>query len=324
VGDPRIRGLGLGCWLYGGIAGASLDGAAEARGEEEAARAIIRRAGELGIRHLDTAADYGDGRSERIVGSEASRSPGLFAVATKMRLLPSAREAEEAVAAALSRLDARAIDLFYIHWPSRGMDPRPMMEGLEACRARGELGFLGVSNFSVRDMELASEAGRIDYHQCCWSLAWRRPEAEVAPWCRERGIGIVAYSPLAQGLLADAEKGPSTRLSGDPRNRTVFYKEGVRQRLAPIVRRMRSLAAGAGLGLGELALRWVLSRPGLASAVAGASSVAQLEANAAAAAAGAIGSGPREAGLLEALEALSDEIDAVLPREAGNIFEYYP
>lgn len=302
--------LGLGCWAFGGVGAAAPD--------EAAARAIVRRAAELGVSHLDTAADYGDGVSERVVGAAAAPREAYF-IATKSQLFATAAEAEAAVDLARSRLGVDAIDLFYIHWPRAGMEVGPMIEGLEACRKKGKLRFVGVSNFSVADMEAASRAGKIDYHQLCWNLLWRRPELEIAPYCAAHGIGIVAYSSIAQGLLTDRGGDPGRRKSDDPRGATLYYAPSVWPRLAPIVARMRAAAAAAGEKLGSLALRWVLSRPGLSSALAGASGLAQLEANAASAAAG-----PLDPKILSALEALSEEADAVLPREETNIFFNYP
>jgi myo-inositol catabolism protein IolS len=301
--------LGLGCWAFGGI-GSGAPPAAEAA-------AIIARAGELGVSHLDTATDYGRGASERIVGAAAAARPGAYFVASKDALRDTAAEAIESVEASLRRLGLASVDLYYIHWPRRGADPAPMMEGLEACRARGLLRFIGVSNFSVADMEAASRGGRIDYHELCWSLAWRRAEAEVVPYCVDKGIGIVAYSPLAQGLLTDAGPGIERWRTDDPRRETLFYRPELWPRVRPIVERMRALAARSG-GLGSAALSWVLRRTGLSSALAGASSLGQLESNATAAA-----SCPPEAALDEGLEALAAELDSVLP-EGGNIFSYDP
>jgi myo-inositol catabolism protein IolS len=303
--------LGLGACAFGGVGSAPPD--------EAGALAVIGRAAELGVTHLDTAADYGGGASERIVGRAAARAPGLYFVATKSQLLPSSREAQAAVESARARLGLDSIDLFYIHWPRRGMDPAPMMEGLEACRARGEIRAIGVSNFSAADMDAASRAGRIDYHQLCWNLLWRRPEEEIVPYCVARGIRVAVYSPMAQGLLSGSGSVKPRRAAGDPWDETVFYLPGVWPRLEPIVAAMRELAAGAGASLGAIALRWVLSRPEVATVLAGASRVAQLEANAAAAR-----EGPVEAELLGRLEELSQKARSVLPPEEENLFRYYP
>jgi aryl-alcohol dehydrogenase-like predicted oxidoreductase len=316
--------LGLGCWEFGGL------GEAGPRGAQAAS--IIRRAIGIGVGHLDTAESYGEGESERIVGEalrseagsagpagsagKAAPQPGLF-VATKAMLRDTAAEAVAAVEGSLRRLGLDRIDLYYIHWPRKGVDPGPMMEGLEACRSRGLVGAVGVSNFSVADMEAASRSGRIDYHQLCWNALWRKAEREVVPYCAERGIGVVAYSPLAQGLLSGA-RARGARRAGDPRDGNIFHDPEVKERLSPIIERMRALAADSGLELSELALRWASSRPGLASVVAGASTIPQLEENARAA-----DSGPLGGELAAEFDRLSREADAVVP-DAGNIFRYYP
>ena len=119
-------------------------------------------------------------------------------------LMAGAGEQPGGVQASRERLGRDCIDLFYIHWPRRGMDPAPMMEALEDARARGWIRFIGVSNFSVQQMRDASRAGRIDAHQLCYNLLWRFPEEDVIPWCRENRIVLVSYSSLAQGLLSGA------------------------------------------------------------------------------------------------------------------------
>lgn len=307
--------LGLGCWEYGGI-GEAGPGRAEAR-------ALIARALDLGVLHLDTAEGYGDGESERIVGEAirewaGSSRAGARAepfVASKAMLRGAAADAVAAVEGSLRRLGLERIDLYYVHWPRRGVDPGPMMEGLESCRARGLVGAVGVSNFSVADMEAASRAGGIDFHQLCWNPLWRKAEREVVPYCAQRGIAIATYSPLAQGLLARSRR---ARKAGDPRDRNIFHDPEVEERLGPLLERMRALAAGSGLELGELALRWAVSRPLVASVIAGASSAAQLEENERACRAGAL-----DGELAKAFESLSREADAAVP-DVGNIFRYYP
>ena len=110
----------------------------------------------------------------------------------------------------LRRLRRDWLDLFYIHWPKTGLDLRPMMEALEALRAQGKIRFIGVSNFSVTNMENASQGGRIDAHQLCYNLLWRYPETEIIPWCSAHGVALVTYSSIAQGLLSDTPRAPSS------------------------------------------------------------------------------------------------------------------
>jgi aryl-alcohol dehydrogenase-like predicted oxidoreductase len=230
-----------------------------------------------GVTHFDTAQDYGQGHSETVVGQFAATSSAKPFLATKAATCEPS-EVLQRVRESLSRLKVSAIDLFYIHWPKTGKDPAHMVEALENCRSRGLIKAIGVSNFSVPQMEAAAKGGRIDYHQMGYNLAWRFPEEEVLPFCREYQIQVVAYSPMAQGLLTNRGSDPDRWAPGDPRRATVFYQPEVWPRVKTFLGSLGAVAAGAGLTLEELALRWVLTRPGVRVAVAGASSSQQLQA----------------------------------------------
>ena len=155
-----------------------------------------------GMTHFDTASGYGNGRSEELIGQFlAGRRDAVF-VASKSSVdaMDAALMLAE-VEHSLARLRTDVIDLYYIHWPRRGNDLRPLMEGLERARAQGKIRAVGVSNFSVEQMEQVAQAGTIDAHQFCYNLLWRFAEADVLPYCREHGIAVVTYSSIAQGIL---------------------------------------------------------------------------------------------------------------------------
>src|SRR3972149_8603641 len=147
------------------------------------------------------------------------------------------------------------------------MDLRPMMEALETERTRGRIRLIGVSNFSVRDMESVHEVGRIDACQFCYNLLWRHPERDVIPYCREHGITLVSYSSIAQGLLGDTLKGPERFPQGDARRATLYYLPKVWPHVRPALVSMQEIARKTGEPLSRLALRWVPGRPGVGSAL---------------------------------------------------------
>ncbi len=300
-------GLGLGCWESGDI-GAG-------RPDERAAIGLIRAAREMGILHFDTAQTYDDGHSESVVGLALEPFKDSF-IASKS-LAADKAETIRGVEQSLVRLRREWIDLFYIHWPRKGFDLRPMMEGLEELRARGLLRRIGVSNFSVADMESVAEAGRIDAHQVCYNLLWTFPERDVIPYCIRHGIALVTYSTIAQGLLTDTTRSPESFAPGDARARTVYYRPDVWPRVQESVRAMQAVARRAGVPLSALAMRWVLSRPGVVSVLVGARSRAQVEQNVRAA------SMPFEPQIERELTALSREAARHLP-DVGNIFLFYP
>jgi myo-inositol catabolism protein IolS len=302
------RGLGLGCWQFGNMGWGPSD--------EQASVALIRDAVAMGIRHLDTAQGYGNGRSEEVLGKAVAGLAADVFVSSKAHA--AGREAPpRIVEETLRRLGRSWLDLFYIHWPKTGLDLRPMMESLEDLRRQGKIRLIGVSNFSVADLENASRGGRIDAYQVCYNLLWRYPEKEIIPWCRQHGVELVTYSSIAQGLLSDTPRSPSSFEKGDDSAKTLYYRADVWPHVEKSVQGMRDAAARHGTPLSTLALRWVLGKPGIVSSLVGARSRAQLEKNAAAAA------GRNPPAIDEELTRLSDEAMRGIP-DVGNIFNFYP
>ena len=305
---PLPSGLGLGCWQFGDMGWGPSDA--------QKSVALIHDAFDLGIRHLDTARDYGDGRSEEVIGQAIEAFSHDVFVSSKAHAT-SREETPSIVEGMLKRLRRTWLDLFSIHWPRTGLDLRPMMEALERLRAQGKIRFIGVSNFTAADMENASQAGRIDACQLCYNLLWRYPEKEVVPWCRAHGVAMISYSSIAQGLLSDTPRSPTSFEAGDARGKTLYYREDVWPHVRQSVAAMRDAAARHGTPFSTLALRWVLGRPGIISSLVGARSREQLEKNAAAAA----GRNPPQ--IDEELGRLSADAMRHIP-DVGNIFNFYP
>jgi myo-inositol catabolism protein IolS len=226
-------------------------------------------------------------------------------------------EPRKIVEGMLRRLRRDWLDLFYIHWPRTGLDLRPMMEALEALRGQRKIRLIGVSNFSVANLENALHGGRIDACQVCYNLLWRYPEKEIIPWCRAHKIAVVTYSSIAQGLLSDIPRSPSSFEKDDARRKTLYYRDDVWPGLQGSVQAMRNAAAGYGMPLSTLALRWVLGRPGVIASLVGARSKGQLEKNVEA----AEGRNPPE--IDDELSRLSDRAMRHIP-DVGNIFNFYP
>ena len=156
----------------------------------------------LGINHFDTASGYGGGQSEELIGEFLQGRRDRVFLATKAAVDRYERGPMlDQVHASLKRLRTDVIDLYYIHWPRRGQDMRPAMEDLELAREQGKVRAVGVSNFSVPDMEQTAQAGRIDAHQLGYNLIWRFPERDVIPYCVAHNIAVVTYSSIAQGVL---------------------------------------------------------------------------------------------------------------------------
>jgi len=268
----------------------------------------------LGIRHFDTASSYGGGHSEELYGQflEGRRNE-VFLASKADPAETTAAAMYDMICASLRRLSVDSIDLYYIHWPRTGRDMRPLMEGLERARAEGKIGAIGVSNFSVAEMASLAEVGRIDAHQLGYNLLWRRTEADIIPYCAANGIAVYAYSTLAHGILTGKFGRDPGLVPTDQRNRILPFQPANWPHVFEAVEEMKAIAAEAGRPLPHLAIRWNLSRPGIAGVVVG-NRNAQQAAETIPALAGDIA--PE---IFARLTAVSDRLMAHMP-EASNLF----
>ena len=283
--------------------------------------AALEAALELGITHFDTATGYGDGYSERLLGrfmrSETNRRERIF-LASKVDLdtiSPAAIIA--AIDASLERLQTDVIDLYYLHWPRTGRDMRPWMEGLETARQQGKIRAIGVSNFSVSQMEQLAEVGQIDVCQLGYNLLWRFDEKDIIPYCVAHNISIVVYSALAHGILSGKYKRQLEFVPSDQRWGISLFKPDVWQHVYSGVETMKQVAARAGFSLANLSLRWLLRQKGVNSVLASAKNKQQVLANAHALEIKIPDS------VLDELTAISDRVIQGIPDE-GTPFDYHP
>jgi aryl-alcohol dehydrogenase-like predicted oxidoreductase len=301
--------LGLGCWAFGSGWGPQQD---------EESRGAVRAALDAGITHFDTAQGYGGGRSEAVVGEALAPDRGRVFIATKTGANSKPGAMEAAVDTSLQRLKTDAIDLYYIHWPRKGVDLKVVMEGLERARAKGKIRAIGVSNFSVAQMEEVQKVGRIDAHQLCYNLLWRFPERDLLPFCMQHKIAVVTYSSIAEGMLT-GKFGPERPAfaPGDHRATTLYFDPQVYPHCHAGVERMKAIAKEAGREMAHLAIRWVMSRPGVACVLVGSRRVDQVRSNVAAT------EGDVPPSVFDRMTAVSDEVMKHVP-DVGNIFRYYP
>ncbi|HLB68004.1 MAG TPA: aldo/keto reductase [Thermoplasmata archaeon] len=278
---PKVSAIGLGMWQAGGKAWGNDVNDAECR-------KAMERAADLGVTLVDTAEAYGDGHSEKVVG-DAIRHVGrdrVF-VATKVggwHLHPD--DVRKACAGSLRRLGVREIDLYQIHWP----DPwsqvplRDTMKALESLHRAGKIRHIGVSNFAVRDLEEArSHLSRTDIvsNQLRYNMLQREIEAEVLPYCKREGIGVLAWSPLGKAVLTGkyhAAKRPKDAV----RKEEDLFKPANLRRAAPLVAALRKIGKARGKTPGQVALAW-LRRNRVVVPIPGAKRPDQVEQNAGAA-----------------------------------------
>jgi len=305
--------LALGCWVFGGQHWAGQSA--------QDSRAVMEAALRRGMNHFDTAEGYGDGRSEKLVGefirTDPSRREKIF-LATKGYLHePTAASIRASLEGSLSRLGVESIDLYYVHWPRRGADLRPVFEELRKARDEGKIQAIGVSNFNVAELEAAMTVCEIHAHQFCYNLLWRAAERDVIPYCMERHVPIVAYSAIAQGILTGGFSVQPEFAPGDLRAKTVLFEPETWPHVHDAVERMKVVAAEAKRPLAHLALRWLMRKSSVTSVLVGARNAVQLNELA-----GAIGGGIEDA-VFDRLTAISDELSPKLP-ETRNIFRFYP
>jgi aryl-alcohol dehydrogenase-like predicted oxidoreductase len=255
--------------------------------------AMLHAAVEAGITWIDTAAVYGLGHAERVVGRALAGLPGHARplVFTKCGLVwgddprqvplhtlaPASirRECE----ASLRRLGVDRLDLYQIHWPS--MDGTPVEDGWATMADlvdEGKVRWIGVSNFDVDLLERCERIRHVDSLQPPLSLLDRRALSHLLPWCQRHGTGVLAYSPLASGLLTGRfSRGRLATLDPeDWRREAPPFRDPDLGRALALVDRLRPIAREAGCSLPELALAWVLSCPGVTAAIVGARDPGQL------------------------------------------------
>ncbi|MDJ0883372.1 MAG: aldo/keto reductase [Desulfobacterales bacterium] len=275
-----ISTLVMGTWQAGRQMWTDIDDAESVR--------AIRCALDAGVTTIDTASVYGDGHSERIVARAVGADRSRVVIATKV--FANAMKHDQVMAAcerSLANLATDYIDLYQIHWPSGafGSDLVPIEETMGALvklKAQGKIRAIGVSNFSETQLAEALEYGDIVSLQPPYSLFWRQVEQDARPLCLARNLTILAYSPMAQGLLT-GKFGPDHRFKrGDHRAQNRLFAPEHFKRARTALDQLQPIADRYGATLGQLALAWVMAQPSTC-AIAGARNADQAAQNAAAA-----------------------------------------
>ncbi|HEX4679596.1 MAG TPA: aldo/keto reductase [Gaiellaceae bacterium] len=274
-----VSKIGLGTWQFGSREW----GYGDRYAQVEAAR-IVERALELGITLFDTAEIYGLGRSERILGRALQGHGDVPFVATKIfPLLPLAPVVEQRGVASAQRLGLRHLDLYQVHQPNPVVRDRTTMRGMRALQDVGLVGAIGVSNYSLERWRRCEAAlgGPVLSNQVRYNLVDRRAERDVIPYAEHQGRVVIAYSPLAQGFLS-GRYDASTRPADFVRRRSKLFRPDTLERGAAMFGALREVADAHGATPSQVALAWAIRRPNVV-AIPGASSVEQVESNAAAA-----------------------------------------
>lgn len=283
--DLEFTVIGFGSWAMGG------GGWKFGWGPQDDKESIdaIHRAVDLGVNWIDTAAVYGLGHSEEIVGKAIKGlSPRPF-IATKCERVwdekgniygSLKRESiRREVEASLRRLQIDVIDLYQIHWPDPDEDIEEGWSEMSRLVEEGKVRYIGVSNFSVSQMERIRKIHPIASLQPPYSMLKRGVEAEILPYCAKHNIGVIVYSPMQKGLLTGAitrervaQFAPDDHRRNDPQ-----FQEPELSINIELVEKLRGIAARYGRTPAQLAVAWVLRRPEVTSAIVGIRRPSQIE-----------------------------------------------
>jgi len=284
--DLSITPIGFGAWAIGG------GGWAFAWGAQDDAQSVaaIHEAIDLGINWIDTAAVYGLGHSEEVVAKALEgvrKRPYVFTKCARVwdavrqigkNLKAASIRAE--CEASLKRLKVDVIDLYQIHWPEPDEDIEEGWQTVLKLKAEGKIRWAGVSNFSAEQMARIARFGPIASLQPPYSLIRREVEASILPYCLKNNIGVIAYSPMASGLLTG--KMTRERIAALPpddwrKEKNANYREPLLSRHLKLVELLQTIGARHGKTPGEAAVAWVLRHPAVTGAIVGARRPGQLK-----------------------------------------------
>lgn len=294
--DVYISELAFGAWAIGGWQWGGSD-------SRDALRAIEASI-DQGMTSIDTAPIYGFGHSEELVGKAIKGKRTGVQILTKCGMSWSGNKGEfffkskdnngssidiykfsgkENVLSecerSLRRLKTDYIDLYQVHWPDNTTPVSETMEALAILVKQGKILAGGVSNYSRDLMSEALTTFPVVTNQVAYSMVNRRIEDEIVPFCVEKNIGIVAYSPLQRGLLAGKISRDHVFEEGDTRPFTIYYKEPNFSRILGMIQKMKKIADERNVSLAQLVLNWTTRQPGMVCTLTGARNEIQVKEN---------------------------------------------
>ncbi|MBV9259580.1 MAG: aldo/keto reductase [Ktedonobacteraceae bacterium] len=283
--DMHITSIGLGTWAIGGPGWAASWGAQD----DNDSIAAIHRAVDLGLNWLDTAAVYGLGHAEEVVGQALkgrSNRPYIFTKCSrkigadgKLTGVLKADSIRQEVEDSLRRLQVDVIDLYQIHRPVPDEDIEEGWRTMADLKRAGKVRYIGVSNFNVDQLRRIQEIAPVSSLQPPYSLIRREAEEEILPFCQQHNIGVIVYSPMASGLLTGAMT-PERILSlpqDDWRTQNPQFREPLLSRNMALVTLLHNIGKRYDKTPGEVAIAWTLHNPAVTAAIVGSRRPAQLD-----------------------------------------------
>ena len=276
--DLELTPIGYGAWAIGG---GNWEFGWGSQDERESI-AAIERALDSGVGWIDTAAVYGLGHSEVVVGKALkgrAQKPLVFTKCSmrwdqNRQIYRSLKRAslQEELEGSLRRLGVDVIDLYQIHWPNPEDEIEEGWETLARFQSQGKVRFIGVSNFNVAQMKRAQKIAPITSLQPPYSLLRRDIEKEVLPFCRENNIGVINYSPMVSGLLTGKMTVERVRNlpEDDWRKRSPNFQPPKLERNLALADLLGAIGKEHGVEAGVVAIAWTLRNPAITAAIVGA------------------------------------------------------
>ena len=295
--DLQLPVVSFGAWAIGGWMWGGTD--------DQAAIRAIQRGIDLGVTCVDTAPAYGMGHSEEVVGKAIRGRQDEVVIATKCGLRWDLDEGQfffytkdnagkdlaihrnlkagsikYECEQSLRRLGVDTIDLYQCHWPDSTTPIAETMGALLELQREGKIRAIGVSNFTPGMMAECLKAGQIDSDQPPYNALERGIESDVLPFCVEHNIGVLAYSPIAQGLLTGKVTLDRVFPEGDVRRNKPWFKPGNLRRLLDMLEKVKPIAEGHGATLAQIFIAWTAAQRGITSVLVGARNDSQVAENA--------------------------------------------
>ena len=293
--SPIIFGAwAIGGWMWGG-------------NEEKDSLDAIRSAVDHGINTIDTAAIYGMGHSEELVGKAIKGIRDKVVIATKCGMRWNSDEGSdpwpqkdnagreviirknarpESIAyeceQSLKRLGVDVIDLYQIHWPDSSTPVEDSIRAMVKLREQGKIRAIGVSNYDVQWLKGATSVAPIASLQPPYSLIQRKIESQILPFCRQNNIGVIVYSPLERGLLTGKVTPDRQFPAGDHRAKHKYFTPDNRRRVLAALEKIRPIADRHKASFAQVVINWTVHEPGITAALVGARNAEQTAHNAAA------------------------------------------
>ncbi len=280
---PVLTILGFGAWAIGGPWQWGW-GKVDDKQSIDAIHSAINN----GINWVDTAASYGFGHSEEIVGKAINGIREKVFVATKCGLVNDGRgnavfnsdpkNIRKEVEESLRRFNTEYIDLYQIHWPDPKTEIEKSWEMMAQLKAEGKIKYIGVSNYKVEHLERCMKIEHVQSLQPPYSMLVRDYEKEVFPYCKQNGIGVVVYSPMQAGLLTG--KFDINKVADDDwRRKNKMFQEPYLTKALKFVDTLKPMAEKYNHTVGNVALSWALSNAAVTSAIVGARNEIQVQEN---------------------------------------------